>query len=393
LKHRTAAAPRVALLAVAALACLAFCAAIAQAKPAKHQRPKATEISVMSRNVYLGADLGPAIKAASTPDFIAANGGIIRQVEATNFPVRAKGLAKEILGKKPDLVGMQEVALWREAPPSLGPVLTKTPTATVVKYDFLKLLLAQLNRGETQYRPVVVQNEFDFEAPADANGVPGDGPAGGGVLANAEVNGRLTMRDVILARVGAGVKTSRPESDNYAHVLVEKIAGSTEVTINRGWTAVDATVRGSRPFRFVNTHLESFDSREQVPSIRAQQAGELVGPEGPATGRLPVILVGDLNSDVPTETAPGDGQAYRALLHAGFRERSTYKPLGCCISESHFDLKSGTTAEFDHKVDHVMTNRPKAVTLLSSSVTGRKITNGYWDSDHNGLFSSLNLKR
>jgi hypothetical protein len=237
LTHRTATASRVALLAVAALACLAFCAAIAQAKPAKQHRPKATKVSVMSRNLYLGADLGPAITSADQQSFFTANGGIIRQVEATNFPVRAKGLAKEILEKKPDLVGMQEVAFWRKAPPSLGPVLTNTPSATKVKYDFLKLLLAQLNRGETQYRPVIVQNEFDFEAPADVNGVPGDGPGGSGILANAEVNGRLTMRDVILARVGAGVKTSRAESDNFANLLVVKVAGSTEVTINRGWTA------------------------------------------------------------------------------------------------------------------------------------------------------------
>jgi endonuclease/exonuclease/phosphatase family metal-dependent hydrolase len=394
LTHRIAKAPGVAVLVAAALICAGLaCVAIAQAKPAKQRSPKATTVNVMSRNVYLGADLGPAIKSTSTADFIEANGGIVRQVEATNFPVRAKGLAKEILEKAPDLVGLQEVALWREAPPSLGPVLTNTPAATTVKYDFLKLLLTQLNKGKKLYRPVIVQNEFDFEAPANVNGLAGDGPGGAGVLANAEVNGRLTMRDVILARIGAEVTVSRPESDNFASLLVEKVAGSTEVTINRGWTSVDATVRGSRPFRFVNTHLESFDSRLAVPSIRAQQASELIAPGGPARGRLPVILVGDLNSDVPTETAPGDGQAFQVLLSAGFRERSTYKPLGCCIGESHFDLKGGTAAEFDHKVDHVMTNKPKLVGLISSSVTGRKLTNGYWNSDHNGLFSALSIKR
>jgi endonuclease/exonuclease/phosphatase family metal-dependent hydrolase len=383
--HRTAPTRRVVtalLLTVAAL--LTAFAGLAQAKVAK-----GTPVKVMSRNLYLGADLTPAIQSTSTAAFIEANGGIVRQVEATNFPVRAKGLAKEILSEEPDLVGLQEVALWREAPPSLGPVLNKKPEATTVKYDFLALLLAQLNKGKRLYKPVVVQDEFDFEAPANANNVPGDGPGGTGLLANAEVNGRLTMRDVILARVGAGVKTTNPKSANFSHLLIVKVAGSQEIPVTRGWTSVDATVRGSKKFHFVNTHLEAFDNAAEYPSIRAQQASELVAPGGPATSKLPVILVGDLNSDVKTEVQPGDGQAYRVVTKAGnFRERATSKPTGCCI-DSSYDLKTGSVKEMNHKVDHIMTSDPKQVKLVRSVVTGRAKNNGYWDSDHAGLFSEL----
>lgn len=383
----TAVARRVlaALLAVAAL--FAAFAGTAAAKTTK-----GTPVKVMSRNLYLGADLTPAIQSTSTEAFIEANGGIVRQVEATNFPVRAKGLAKEILGEEPDLVGLQEVALWREAPPSLGPVFSGRPEATKVKYDFLKLLLAQLNKGKALYRPVVVQDEFDFEAPANANGVPGDGPGGTGLLANAEVNGRLTMRDVILARIGAGVVTSNPKSGHFANLLVVKVAGAKEVAVTRGWTSVDATVRGSRKFHFVNTHLEAFDNEAEYPSVRARQAGELVAPGGPATSKLPVILVGDLNSDVKTEVKPGDGQAYRVMTKAGFRERATSKPTGCCI-DSSYDLRTGSSKEMNHKVDHIMTSDPKDVKLLDSAVTGRSKNNGYWDSDHAGLASVLNVLR
>jgi endonuclease/exonuclease/phosphatase family metal-dependent hydrolase len=392
LNHRTASTRRVVLsILAAAIACLAF-AGPAMAKPAKQHKPKGTAVKVMTRNLYLGADLTPAITSTSTASFIEANGGIVRQVEATNFPVRAKGLAKEILSKGPDLVGLQEVALWREAPPSLGPVLTKTPSATKVKYDFLKLLLTQLNKKKPLYKVVISQDEFDFEAPADANGVAGDGPPGGGLLANAEVNGRLTMRDVILARLGAGVVTSKPKSANFVHPLIVKVAGSTEIAVTRGWTSVDAKVRGSKKFHFVNTHLEAFDDETQVPSIRAQQASELVAPGGPATGKLPVILLGDLNSDVKTEVKPGDGQAYRVITAAGFRERAASKPNGCCI-DSSFDLKGGSNAEMNHKVDHILTNAPKKIRLVSSAVTGRTQANGYWDSDHAGIFSVLNILR
>ena len=377
----------------AALALLALVVATIGLAGTAQAKVKAGEVRVMSRNLYLGADLSPAINSKSTDEFIEANGGIIRQVEATNFPVRAKGLAKEILETRPDLVGLQEVALWRTAPPSLGPVFSGKPEATTVKYDFLKLLLAQLNKKKTLYKPVVVEDEFDFEAPADANGQPGDGPGGGqGVLANAEINGRLTMRDVILKRLHYGVKTTNPKSGHFEHLLVVKVAGAKEVTVTRGWTSVDATVRGSRKFHFVNTHLEAFDNEAEYPSIRAQQASELVAPGGPATSPRPVILLGDLNSDVKTEVKPGDGQAYSVLTGAGFRERSTYKPLSCCINSS-YDLRGGSAAEFDHKVDHVMTNAPKAVKLLRSLVTGRKMQHGYWDSDHAGIFSALVIKR
>jgi len=255
------------------------------------------------------------------------------------------------------------------------------------------LLLARLNKGKAHYRPVVVENEFDFEAPADANGIPGDGPPPPiGPLANTEVNGRLTMRDEILARVGAGVITSNPKSGHFSHLLIVKVAGSKEIAVTRGWTSVDAKVRGSRPFRFVNTHLEAFDNEAEYPSIRAQQAAELVAPGGPATSKLPVVLVGDLNSDVKTEVKPGDGQAYRVLTKAGFRERSTGKPTGCCI-DSSYDLKTGSSKEMNHRVDHILTDAPKRIKLISSAVTGRSKANGYWDSDHAGLFSSLNILR
>lgn len=340
---------------------------------------------VMTRNLYLGADLTPAIVAPDLASFVAATGGILRQVTATNFPTRAKGLAAEILGTEPDLVGLQEVALWRTGPPSIAPLLGAPKTASVVRYDFLALLLAELNAEEERYRPVVVQEEFDFEAPADENAVSGDGPA---PITNAELNARLTMRDVVLERVDAGVHVSQAQGGHFQHLLTLPILGS-PVTVTRGWTKVDARVRGGLPFRFVNTHLEAFDPRTLHPSIRALQAGELVAAGGPATSDLPVVLLGDLNSDDDT-VVPDDQQAYRVLLGAGFVERSTGDPLSCCIHS--FDLTTGTAAEFDHQVDHILTDRPDTVRLVESSVPGRTMVNGFWDSDHAGVFSALSIR-
>jgi endonuclease/exonuclease/phosphatase family metal-dependent hydrolase/predicted small lipoprotein YifL len=349
-------------------------------------RGKGHVARVMTRNLYLGADLAPAIGAPDLTSFVAATGGVLRQVTATNFPVRAKGLAGEILRATPDLVGLQEVALWRTGPASIAPLFGGPKTAATVRYDFLQLLLAELNDCEERYRAVAIEEEFDLEAPADENGVSGDGPA---PIVNAELNARLTMRDVILQRVDAGVHVSSPAGGHFQHLLILPVLG-VPITVTRGWTKVDARVRGSDPFRFVNTHLEAFDPAAVHPSIRALQASELVALFGPTTTDRPVVLVGDLNSDDDT-VAPGDQQAYRVLLEGGFVERSTGTPLSCCI-ESSYDLTTGTAAEFDHQVDHVMTNAPDTVRLVESFVTGRRMHNGYWDSDHAGVFSALRIR-
>jgi hypothetical protein len=330
-------------------------------------------VGVMTRNLYLGADLTPAIVAGTPEALFAAAGQILGEVEHNDFPTRAEGLADEILTEKPDLVGLQEVALWRTAPPN-PEVLTKGPSATTVKYDYLQELLGELNAGGTQYEVVVVQNEFDFEVPADTEG-----------SAAPDLNGRLTMRDVILKRSGADVETWNAEGDNFDTLLPIPILG-TPLPVKRGWTATNASVRGSRPFRFVNTHLEAFE-----PHIRASQAAELIEPPGPATGTLPVILVGDLNSDDNTVTG-ADQWAYNILTAAGFVDRSTESPMSCCIDDSELgETDGGEVADFDHHIDHVLTNDPDGVRLLGSAVTGRLPVNGFWDSDHAGVFSSLEI--
>ena len=323
----------------------------------------------MTRNLYLGADLAPAIAATTPEELSAANGQILREVVHNDFPTRAKGLAQELLTEKPDLVGLQEVALWQTTPLS--------PAATPVAYDYLPELLAELNKGGKRYEVVVVQEEFDLEAPADYNGLPNDGPLPG--FPNAEMLGRLTMRDVILARHGAGVQTWNAEGGNFATLLEVPILGQPK-PIKRGWTETDAKVRGSHPFHFVNTHLEAFQ-----PLIREAQAKELVAPGGPATSSLPVVLVGDLNSDDDTVSFP---------RHARLRS-----PAG----GGHGRAQHRQPAQLLPQIERSRRGRrrqrrrlrppgrprddddPGDIALRSSTVTGLLPVNGFWNSDHAGL--------
>jgi endonuclease/exonuclease/phosphatase family metal-dependent hydrolase len=376
------------VLAVAAAAILAAPAA-AQAKP------QPAKVKVMSRNVYLGADLTPGVRAASLQELVNAAGVILKEVDDNKFATRAKGLAAEIQSKSPDLVGMQEVALWRTAPCTNSPI---PPSATDVRYDFLKLLLDAVNKGKTHYRTVISQDQFDFEVYVNTDG--NESTSAPGCPFGSEINGRLTMRDAILART-KGVRTSAARSANFATLLQVKPAGIA-IDVTRGWTWVNAKVPGSGKFRFVNTHLEAFDNQTSNHTnqntdvgngqVREAQAKELFAKGGPADTKFQVILLGDLNSDEKTAIKPGDALAHTALLKAGFVDRATASPFACCLNSGLLTTSGGGKAsDFDHNVDHVMTDAPTRVTLVNSSVTGLQPVNGFWDSDHRGLFSTLTV--
>jgi endonuclease/exonuclease/phosphatase family metal-dependent hydrolase len=360
--------------------------AAADAKPAT--------VKVMTRNLYLGADLGPGMNAKNLQELVNGAGQILNQVDANNFPVRAKGLAQELRSAQPDVVGLQEAALWRTQPCDKTPL---PPSATTVRYDYIASLLREVNKGKKLYRVAVVKPEFDFEVWANTDG--NESTAGPGCPMGSEINGRLTMRDAILVRTG--VKVRAPKSGTFKTLLRVKPAG-VNVDVTRGWTSIDATVRGKK-LHFVNTHLEAFDNSPNGNltnedktvgngGIRQAQAKQLVAKGGAARSKLPVVLLGDLNSDVKTEVKKGDGLAYRALLNARFVERSTYNPLGCCVNADILTTSGGgKRADFNHKVDHVMTNAPKKVKLRSSVITGLTPVNGFWDSDHAGVLSVLKI--
>jgi endonuclease/exonuclease/phosphatase family metal-dependent hydrolase len=351
-------------------------------------KDRAPEITVMTRNVFLGADLAPAINAAGIPQAIDGAGTIWNEMQSTRFADRAVPLAREIKRSKADLVGLQEVALWRKQTPSDGgaPPISPIPTstaATVVEQDFLAILRKALKQVGAKYRVVVVQQEFDAELPVDADGsdATGTGPLAG---LGADFDARLTMRDVILVASNSKVKLGKTRKGHFTTRYEPTIGGLITIPVDRGWASVEASLRGKR-FRFVDTHLEAFGD----PTIREAQAKELT--EGPLDTRKQVILVGDLNSGVRRHNEPerpGDDLAFRAL--AGFGMKDNGAVQSCCY-DSLFD--AGAT--FDHTVDHVLT-KPGLRTLravVTGDDRGERTPSGLWPSDHGGVVSRLRLKR
>jgi endonuclease/exonuclease/phosphatase family metal-dependent hydrolase len=309
--------------------------------PAAH----AADVKVMTRNLYLGADLIPLATTPAGTEFQQAAGRLVDGIDSTDPNGRMKLVAGEIAKAKPDLVGLQEVSLWR----------TGANPATTVRYDYTAAILKELARRHAHYRLVTSHKAFNVEAPTDRG-----------------FDVRLTLGDAILVR--KGVKVSHARSGVFRTQLTIPTQGIGPVEVTRGWNSLDAQV-GKAKFHFVNTHLEAYST-----SVREAQASELV--KGPLKSARRTILVGDLNSGPDLEN-PDDRLAYAVLARAGFKPERTAKP-SCCFGDA------GSPAKWDHNVDYVMA-KPK-VKLVRSVLTGLERTaTGQYPSDHGGVVSTLRL--
>ena len=325
-------------------------------------------VKVMTRNLYLGADLAPAIEATSIPEAIAAGAHIWSVVQQTNFPERAVALAREIADADPALIGLQEAAIWYSG------TFGSPAQATTVEYDFIEILLDELAAVGAPYNLVRVQSEADLEASAGSPYFR---------------DFRLVQRDAILvkASMGDAAVLTNATSGNFATTLViPTIAGP--MSVLRGWTAVDAVVN-KRAFRFVNTHLEAFH-----PLIRLGQAQELIAPTGPiGSATVDVILVGDLNTG-PELPEPANRLAFFALTGFGLVDTWAVAHPGDPGYTSGFsELLDDPTivGALEHRVDHVMTLG--SVGISRSKIYGidedNRTVTGMWPSDHAGVMATL----
>lgn len=336
----------------------------------------ATSLKVMTRNLYLGAELGPLFTVTSFPELLQRVGVAWATVQATDFPERAEALADEIAEFDPHVVGLQEVELWRSQIPGDGPA----SPATTVEFDFLALLLDALEARGRDYEPVAVVTNFDTEAPRLDFSSP-----------NFLQDIRLTDRDVILARADLPASVFSTTNGQGARFvqnlsLVGPVLG--EIVVFRGWTAVDATIRG-RTVRIVNTHLERLS-----PVVQIAQGQEILA--GPGSTSLPVVLLGDLNSAAGAGGVPGesDTPTYANMLAAGFADAWSVKHgddpgFTCCHAEDLLNLEPTLT----ERIDFVLLRGDIAVSTvvrIGHEVDDRT-PSGLWPTDHAGVMAVLRV--
>ena len=335
-------------------------------------------LTVMTRNLYLGADLFAVVEG--DPRQLP-----LRVIQAwqhilmMNFPERAGSIADEIAATSPELIGLQEVPLYR-IDPTGDAAFGGTNPATVVALDYLTTLQSALAARGQCYNAVASNSLTDVELPAIVSASP---------LRFIDI--RYTDRDVILAR--CDVPTSDAQSGVYTAKVVFTV-GPTSIPAPRGWTSTLATV-GGVTFRFANTHLETDGS----PAIQAAQANELLGVL--AAESNPVVLVCDCNS-----AADGSQTATYGLLtgSGGFADAwSEAHPRDPGYTSS---LPDGffTDPLLRTRIDLVLARygfnaSPNAgiVGGVHADVVGEtsaeRTASGLWPSDHAGVVATLNMPK
>ncbi len=331
------------------------------AAPAAHAAP--ADVTVMTRNLYIGTDLAPVIAAAQTdPATVPAVAGrAVGNVVHNNFPLRAQAIAAEIDATRPDVIGLQEVARFLT-----GPFNAPAP-ATTPFLDYLEILQAALATRGLQYAVAVPPRvESDQELPV--------------ALSSTDLRDvRLVVSNVVLARADRPHLTvSNAQSGEFTNRLTVLAQ-----PLRRNWQTVDVTA-GGRTFRFLNTHLEASAANDAVRTLQARELAE-----GPLRATIPVVAVGDFNSNPGSAT----GAAYAVLTSpSGGKLRDAWTAthgsdpgLTCCRGE----LLSVADDPLDQRIDLVLAGpqvRPKSAAIVGLGQVG-----GLYPSDHAGVVARLRV--
>jgi hypothetical protein len=341
-----------------ARAVLALCVLVPLSAPAVAQAKSPTQITVMTRNLYLGSDLNPAIAATSPAGFLGAVATIYSHVLTTSFVSRSGALADEVKATSPDLIGLEEVSRWTVLGPSPAPSL-----------DYLAILQAQLAARGLHYAVAAVSDNAHIGPVPLVGPFCPDQPVGACLLV-------FDDRDVILVNTDRpGLSTSGARHGRYvAQQVVSTPVGP--LSFARGWATVEVAVQDHR-LRFGVTHLET----EAAPAVQQAEGQEfLAAVKAPG----PVLAVGDFNSASDGSTTT----TYDSLTGDYFRDAASGVGVTCCQSE----LLDSPVSALGSRIDLVLSHGPLLPqSAVKVGATPYQAHAPYWPSDHAGVVATLRL--
>jgi endonuclease/exonuclease/phosphatase family metal-dependent hydrolase len=333
-------------------------------------------VKVMSRNLYLGADLLPVVTAMTVDQIPMQVAALWKSMKASDLPGRAKLLADEIAAAKPDLVGLQEAIVFYKQFPSDFET-HPTPNATTVEFDYVQTLLAELSARGTEYVAAVVADHTDVELQADDPG--------------GRFDVRMTDRDAILVRKDR--MSSNPQKMLFPTHLQFNVPFGTNgplVNLVRGLTRVDAVIDGA-PLTFANTHLEvggggnNPQAAQVLGPLQENEASDLVKMLGTVTG--PLVLVGDFNSAANGSTTHSYATVAASFTDAFAKLNPGVPGFTCCTDITAPASMAGERIDIVFYRGGVSAQSVELVGTDSS----KKTAEGLWPSDHFGVLATLQL--
>lgn len=351
---------KVVMLLLGLLLSLSGCEKITSSILPETDTPVSEPLTVMTYNVYLGSSTESVLGVENLLEVPTEVANVYNSFIASDFPGRAGAITKSIKAHQPHLIGLQEMSLIRRQSPGDRIAGGSVPAEEVVM-DFRIVLLDALRAEGLDYQIAAEVENIDVEMPMFTD--------------EGIVDVRLTDYDVILAR--SDVRTSDPETENFTSVLRINMLG---LEVKRGYAAVDAIVDGVR-YRFVNTHLESFNQ-----DVRVAQTHELIKRLSEET--LPIILLGDFNTQAP------NGMAYEILIAAEYVDTWQTDTAGtgntCCQEK---DLRNEVSGHVK-RIDQIFVcNSESEVSVLETQTVGNqpsdRLASGLWASDHAGVVAQL----
>ena len=383
------------LTAFASALALGITLSLAPAATAVRASSAAVVVEVQVYNMDGDGDLSPLFDPSA--DLIATTSAIWAETVRGNIPERAVGVAREIAVHQPDLVGLNEVAVWKTAPATATSPTTVVPTGPfTTEFDSLASLLSALSAMGTPYEAYVEDKTFDNEAFP----LPAITAQGLRLVTFADYN-------VILVReksLRMGMTLSNDQTHTYLARLPVTVAGM-QLDVTRGWAQVDVE-KQNRHFLFIDTHLEAYGIPPLKDQVRNPQAMELATHISSSPD--PVVLVGDINArptmctDIP-RTDPFEHVldqnvvAYGILTGAGMAEVwPTLYPGRACAPASwtsgQLTLQTPVST-LTHRIDDVFVTA--GITPLVARVLGGAIADrtpsGLWPSDHASTWAQIRL--
>ena len=355
---------------------IALCALVAMVFVAAPSSPLAAQEAnarVMTRNLFIGADLSAAFAVEDPSEIPAAAGEVLAEILASNFPARAQLLAQEIARNQPHVVGLQEV-YDIQANVLLG-------AAPDIDLDFLRILSSELAALGQKYS-VAIEND-NVVAPVPLAIVPS------GVW----YQGSVRDRDVILVR--QNVAWANPMKGTYPTLIPTPYG----FNLVRGWTSVDVAF-GGNAYRVVNTHLEV--EATGAGCVQTLQAIDLQGALGfldTALGVLPEVMIGDFNSD-PSDSgcaALGNLSPYTIMSGNSFTDTWLLRnndPSATGETWKFASLDASQPPTLTRRVDQIWIRRAAAegVTVrLTGDDPTRTTPEGLYASDHLGVVARMTL--